>query len=195
MVGTCVKVSDLELKLRAAGMISTERIELEKEWALRVPVSTSGAIAMEAKLLSRVANRKSYELVYEREIDGIDKEKTVRVVSIQKAELEGKALEVLTRLGFQEKSSLVKIGHRVKLPGAWTVEYFTIAEPRSSGSKRARVMMEDPKASEVHIVVMTRQFDEEKDSHVQVADAWKMIRRMSPELQIYPILSIHGRLT
>jgi hypothetical protein len=190
--GTCANQSELELKLRAAGATTAFiPFRTEEEITMRVP-STTGAIQAQVRLITLDTEDGSFELIHEADMTA-DKENVIRVVSVDRVTLRGKAKEALSLWGFKEELRVIREGFSVQLPGGWSIEYFTLSTPKTASSKRARVVLEQAANDKVFIVTVKRPLKNEREAQSQISEAAKLMRRLSPEFQSATLLSIFGR--
>jgi len=186
--GMISNTEDFELKLRAAGSHGAMTFKVE-EVVMSVP-SVPGTVQGRVRIVPNADAEESSLMIHEVEVQ-VDKEDVVRVVSQDRVELKGNTKQVLRLLGFKEERQIGRIGTRVMLPNEWQVEYFSLFEPSSSRSngkqsssrKRAAYVLE--KGPTGLLVTIKKQFkSDEKDSNSSyVGDAWRVIRRLSPEFQ------------
>lgn len=198
---------EFELKLRAAGASEPVRFTVEESvWT--VPAQHAGAVQDEVRLVPRLPPNWSipeletisrgedhWVLVHEAEVP-VEKEEIVRVVQADRISMNGKAPDVLKQLGFVEKFQIGRSGTRVKLPGGWMVEYFSIYDPQASATssnKRRRMSFVLDKARTGWVVAMSKAYDSERDTPANIADAWRLVRRMMPDLQVAPKIEFMAR--
>jgi hypothetical protein len=201
--GMTNNLDEFELRLRAAGgnfgptqsLLNQFKVE---EWIFSGPSTVQSQI----RLFQMMDEPENWMLTHEVEVM-VDKDDAVRVVSLDRIQLQGNANGVIKSLGFKEEFRIGRSGIRVTLPGDWIVEYFHLYEPKvdktnqsqleatdnSSNKKRKLYVLDKPASPPTTtangwLVSIKKQYQTEKETQPLIGEAWKIIRRLMPALQV-----------
>jgi hypothetical protein len=195
--GMISSVDEFELQLRAAG--GSKPVEFKSEEIVYAAPSTT-AVRSQVRLMEDAEpsfldpKPDSWVMMHEVQVL-IDKDDVCRICSIDRVKLQGNAQAVLTSLGFKEEFRIGRYGKRVALPNGWQVEYFSLYEPKVSENatdmqRNIFVLEKGNGSSQGLLVVIRKQFTGEEQVQLNIAEAWKVIRRLIPVLQVAACASL-----